>query len=55
MQDCEKAQDAPTSQDEERILRFLSKDNAILVVEVDCFDVRIETNVVLIWISKMDK
>lgn len=41
--------------DEERILRVLSRKNSKPVVEVSCYDGRLETNVVLDWISKINK
>ena len=42
-------------QDEEILLRFLSWENSRPTVGVSCYDGRLETNVVLDWISKMDK
>lgn len=41
-------------QDEEMLLRFLFGVNSRLAVEVACYDGKLETDVVLDWISKMD-
>lgn len=42
-------------QDEERLMRVLSRANAKPVFEVACFDGRLETNAVLDWIFEMEK
>ena len=42
-------------QDEERLLRVLSRENSKPVVEVVPYDGKLDTNVVLDWISDMEK
>ena len=42
-------------QDEERLLRVLSRENSKPVVEVLPYDRKLDTNVVLDWISDMEK
>ncbi|MDF3680986.1 hypothetical protein P3S38_28840 [Enterobacter hormaechei] len=42
-------------QDEERLLRVLSRENSKPIVEVVPYDGKLDTNVVLDWISNMEK
>ena len=42
-------------QDEERLLKFLSRAHSKLVVEIFPYDGKLDTNVVLDWISNMEK
>ena len=42
-------------QDEERLLRLLSRENSKPVVEVVPYDGKLDTNVLLDWISDMEK
>ena len=42
-------------QDEERLLRVLSKAHSKPIVEVTSYDDRLDTNFLLDWISKMEK
>lgn len=42
-------------QDEEMLLRFLSRENDKPTIVVSCYDEILEKNVVLGWITKMDK
>ena len=58
--DNEEATSNPThepdvEQDEERILRFMSRVNSRPNIEFSCYDRRLEMNFVLDWITKMDK